>query len=83
MILPSKHLSVDRSLYFVGGEILASLSEERTVSALWADLRKRLSLSSGSYRPDISFDWFVLALDFLYMAGAIDFRGGMIERISP
>ncbi len=35
MILPGKHLRGDKALLGVGGEVLAQLSEPKTVSELW------------------------------------------------
>jgi hypothetical protein len=35
MILPGKHLRGDIALLGVGGEVLAQLSEPKTVSELW------------------------------------------------
>jgi hypothetical protein len=78
VILPTKHLALNRSLLSVGGRILNKMRESQTVSALWNDLKA--SPSSAGDRLDISFDWFVLALDFLFVAGAVEFRGGMIRR---
>jgi hypothetical protein len=83
VILPSKHLSLNRSLLSVGGRVLAALSEERTVSGLWNDLKNPPSFASNGEQVEISFDWFVLALDFLFTAGAIELYAGMIRRTGP
>ena len=41
MILPSKHLSQDRALLTVGARILQKLSQPKTVSALWEELKSK------------------------------------------
>lgn len=80
MILPSKHLSLNRSLLAIAGRILARLRDAQTVSVLWNDLKKSPSPTVAVGQPTISFDWFVLALDFLFLAGAIEFHAGMVRR---
>jgi hypothetical protein len=74
MILPSKHLRPDRSLIGIGGELLAELSEARTTSELWERTRRTSSHNAGQ----LTFDWFVLALSFLYSIQAIDYSNGLI-----
>jgi hypothetical protein len=73
MILPGKHLQQDRALLGVGAEILGHLAEERTVTELWERVH-----SARSATTTLSFDWFVLALTFLYAISAIDFSSGVI-----
>lgn len=75
MILPSKHLQQDRALLGVGGEILGHLDEERTVSELWERVRR----ARGPEATPLSFDWFLLALAFLYAVTAIDLADGVIS----
>jgi hypothetical protein len=74
MILPGKHLQQDRALLGVGAEILDHLKEERTVSELWEQVR----LARGNAATPLSFDWFVLALTFLYTITAVDLVDGVI-----
>ena len=40
MILPTKHLELDKSLLAIGGLILAALSRPRTVTSTWEDVKK-------------------------------------------
>ena len=75
MILPGKHLHHDRALLGVGAEILAHLDEERTISELW----ERVRSGRGQIATPLSFDWFVLALTFLYAVTAIDSADGVIS----
>ncbi len=78
MILPTKGVGSDRALLSVGAGILRDLGEPKTVSHLWADVRKQNERSL-----QISFDWFVLALDLLYLLGAIDNVAGRVHRTPP
>lgn len=78
MILPTKHLATDRSLLYIGGELLELLARPRTVSSLWHALnenrKKREEMSV------ITYDWFILGLDFLYGLGVVTFTEGLLRR---
>lgn len=76
MILPTKHIRPDRALLAVGAELLGCLREPMTVSRLWDEIR----VSRGGRVPaaPINFDWFVLALDLLFMVKAVEFDRGLI-----
>jgi hypothetical protein len=78
MILPSKHLSQDRALLTVGAAILRHLSRPVTVSALW----EQLSSSAGDHKAPapLRYDGFVIALDLLFLIGALDLREGLLVR---
>ena len=65
MIIPTKHLSIERSLLGIGATILESMNERETISSLW----QKTKLVSDF----ISFEQFTLALDFLYLIGSIDY----------
>ena len=77
MILPTKNLSEDRALLRVGADILGLLSEPKTVSRLWEEVKRK------RHNPArlLAYDWFVLALDLLYMLNAIELDHGRIRRI--
>jgi hypothetical protein len=75
MILPGKHLKQDNALLGVGAEILDHLDEDRTISELWEHIRS----ARGSVATPLSFDWFVLALTFLYAIAAIDLSAGVVS----
>lgn len=79
MILPSKHLSPERALLTVGGRVLEYLRHPKTVSALWEELTPRPENSMYS-TPPLSYDGFVLALDILYLIGAIEMEDGLLTR---
>jgi hypothetical protein len=79
MILPSKHLSQDRALLTVGARILQHLRQPKTVSALWEELPRQGNAAEKSAMP-LRYDGFVLALDFLFLIGAIELHEGLITR---
>lgn len=78
MILPSKHLPQDRALLTVGAVILRHLSHPITVSALWEKM-PRDAVDHKAPLP-IRYDGFVLALDLLFLIGAIELREGLLVR---
>jgi hypothetical protein len=78
MILPSKHLRPDRALFGVGGEILAQLEEERTVSQVWSQVCRTREQDPNS--TPLTFDWFILALCFLFTVAAIEHQDGVLRR---
>jgi len=81
MILPGKHLRQDRSLIGIGSEILGALDQDRTVSELWEQVRT-FRAADPKLLP-LSFDWFVLALSFLYAAKAVEYSRGVVSKGSP
>lgn len=72
MIVPTKHLPTRETLLGVGAVVLLHLSEPVTVSRLWE--RTRLEPRVGT------FERFVLALDLLFILGALEFADGLIRR---
>ncbi len=79
MILPTKHLRSDRSLLALGSEILSIIDEPKTVSRVWEEFS--LSRRRDSGRAPVSYEWFVLSLDLLFMLGTITFNSGRLLRI--
>ena len=79
MILPTKGIPPSKALVTVGGDVLEVLGASAlTTSALWM---RTVESRSARSRPRISFDWFVLALDFLFAIKAIDLTAyGLIKR---
>lgn len=78
MILPSKHLSEDRALLSVGAVILRHLAYPITVSALWEQISGFATDQSAA--PPLRYDAFVLALDLLFLMGALELREGLLVR---
>jgi len=81
MILPSKHLSQDRALLTVGARILQHLPQPKTISALWEELPRNVAGKSDA--PPLRYDGFVLALDLLFLTGALELQDGLLTRKSP
>jgi hypothetical protein len=79
MILPTKHLPPDRALLSVGGQLLGCLREPMTVSRLWDEVRIHRGDRAGP--APINYDWFVLALDLLFIVGAVELDRGVIRRL--
>ena len=79
MILPTKHIRAERALIGIGGELLGLLREPMTVSRLWDEIRARRTIAEPA--APIRYDWFVLALDFLFMIGALEMRRGLLSRV--
>lgn len=79
MLMPTKHIKTENALIGVGGEVLALLEDEKTVSRLFFDLQERRRVSELS---TIQFDWFLLTIDFLYTVGAIRFEDGVLKKLN-
>ena len=75
MILPKKQLSVEESLWGFGGFLLQKLQKPVHADELWEYYKE--VYSNCKYSVRFSFDQFVMALDYLYIIGAIkkDERG--------
>ena len=80
MILPTKHLSPERAIITVASDVFELLNNRSTVSSVWNDLQDMHK--SRIRQGEISYDWFILSLDFLYLAGAIDENNGILIRIA-
>lgn len=71
MILPTKHTKLSESLLGLGGVILKMVKEPLTIDELWEEYQK-INNSKNYFPAYHSFDNVVLALNFLFMIGAID-----------
>ena len=80
MILPTKRVGEDRALITLAADVLDWLDEATTVSRLWEKVQ--LSRSDSSARSLVTYDWFVLALDLLYILGAVDLVRGRLIKVS-
>lgn len=77
MILPGKYIPAHRSLVAIGGEILSSLTEPRSVSDVWESVKaRRANLTDMA---PLSYDWFVLALTFLNAISAVRLDGHLLS----
>ena len=71
-LLPNKHIPTSRSLVGIGALVLGRLETTSTVSGLWGKVK--ISPQVGS------FGNFILALNYLYAIGAIDYERGVLRR---
>lgn len=72
MILPTKHITLDRSLLGAGAVLLLLLKAPLAPTAAWD--RAKDAPEIGTYGR------FVLTLDFLFAVGAIDLVDGLIVK---
>ena len=79
MLMPTKQIKTENALIGVGAELLALLDREKTASRLFHDLqedRRKNEITT------IHFDWFLLAVDFLFTIGAVRFESGLIKKMN-
>lgn len=69
MILPKKQLSLNESFFGFGAFLLQRLSTPGTVDELWKYYKD--AYTNKKYPVKFSFDQFIMALDYLYIIGAI------------
>jgi len=79
MILPTKHLPPDRAIISVASEVYNLIGKRSSVSSIWNDLQDKHN--SLMQQGKISYDWFILSLDFLYIIGAIEENSGRIMKV--
>jgi len=72
MILPTKNISKENSLLWIGGAILSILDRPSDISKLWDKLKVRTRINS--------FEYYVLALDLLFITGTIDIENNRISK---
>ena len=72
MILPDKNIKLEYSLLSCGAVLLSEIVEPQTISLLWEKAKR--------YAVLVSYEKFLLTLDYLYIINAITFKDGMIER---
>ena len=80
MILPTKTLQPTRCLLGVGANVLRLLNEPKPVSRLWPELKA--SYEQVPHAPAVSFGWFVLALDLLFLLNAVELKHGRLVRVA-
>ena len=82
-ILPTKRLNEPRSLLGMGAIILDELSTPKDLSRLWEDIKNAYTEKDRySVGPQtFTFEWFILALDFLYILEAVAIRDGRICKL--
>lgn len=76
MILPSKHMSTEGALVGLGADVLMCLDDAKTVSVLFQSVQ---NARESTDKARIHFDWFLLALDFLFALDAIRLESDLIR----
>ena len=77
MLLPDKHVTEQRCILRIGGEVLQFLKqEEASVSQLWNDCKE---LFKAEFI--LSFDFFALSLNFLFTVGLVSYAKGKLRRV--
>jgi hypothetical protein len=70
-LLPDKFVPIRQSLVGQGAEVLRALGDDgRSIPALYVELRELL--------PHLTYDSFVLTLDFLYATGRINWNNELL-----
>lgn len=80
LILPTKKLRIENSLIYIGGIVLSLVNEPKTVSRVWEEFQRHRVTELHQEMCDVSFDWFVLALDLLFLIGALEHRAGRLVK---
>jgi hypothetical protein len=74
MILPTKHIPLRMSCLAVAAMLLETLKYPQSVSELWYRTREA---------PEVAtYDRYVLALDLLYSLGLVEYREGLLKRMT-
>lgn len=79
MLMPTKHIKTENALVGVGAEVLYLLDRDKTVSTLFRDLQ---NWRDENELTTVHFDWFLLALDFLFSVGAVRFESGVVRKMN-
>ena len=79
VLTPTKNLHEDKTILKIGARILSFLTSPRTLSSTWEAYLNFQNQESNNV-PRIQFDLFILALDFLYIVGAIEYEEDLLWR---
>jgi hypothetical protein len=80
MILPTRKLRPEDSLVYVGGRVLSLLDEPKTVSRLWEEFNHQQQAQPTVPKWSVTYDWFILSLDLLFLMSALDLAEGRLNR---
>lgn len=81
VLTPTKNLHEDKTIIKIGARILSILTSPKTVSSAWnAYMKIQEKETNNTIR--IQFDTFILALDFLYMIGVIEYKDDLMWRVT-
>jgi hypothetical protein len=78
VIQPTKGISADRALLTVGAQVLRQLDQPTTVTAAWHSLRE--SRRKAGYQANLSYSWFILALDVLHALDILRYEHGLLVK---
>lgn len=81
MILPTKHLRPERALITIAADLLGLLGEPKTISRLWEEFRLLRSRRAGS--APVTYEWFVLGIDLLFLLNAASLEKGQLRKAAP
>lgn len=81
MILPSKHIRLSESLLGLGGVLLTITKEPVTVDDIWFKY-SQINNSKNKFPAYHNFDNVILALNYLFLIGAIEINNGKIKNVS-
>ena len=73
MIMPTKHVTIRHSLIGQSMLVLQKLNRPKTTSTLWSQVKH-----SDEIR---SYERFLMAVDLLFILGAIELREGLLRRV--
>jgi hypothetical protein len=79
MILPTKRIDPNYSLLAIGARVLSLLDSPSTMSNIWELLASQVSADDS--KALLSFEWFVLALDLMFLLGKLEYSGGWLQRV--
>lgn len=79
VLTPTKNLHEDKTILKIGARILSFLTSPNTLSSTW-EAYLSFQNREQSLGPRIQFDMFILALDFLYIIGAIEYKDDLLWR---
>ncbi|TWT66657.1 ABC-three component system middle component 6 [Allorhodopirellula solitaria] len=82
-LLPQKHVRPSESLLGIGAVVLKSLNDRpKYLDEVWSDVQKTEAIKIRLH-GSVSLDTIVLAIDFLYIVGAVKLnKRGQLEHAS-
>lgn len=77
MILPDKHITYNKCLLRVSGLLLRHLDFDnpKTISIIWEKAKSNLENEF-----ELTYQWFILSMDLLFIMGIINIQKGRIIR---
>lgn len=81
MLLPTKGTSAERALISVGAEALTTLATPASPALAWDRFQAQRVRQSPPPKDRITYDWFALALSYLFAIGlVVQDDGGLLRR---